>query len=163
MELKSCRVLVTPTSYGKNDLQLWTELEALVGEVVRNTFGRPLTAGETRGLIKGCDGYIAGLDTIDRAAIEAADRLKIIARYGVGVDGVDLDAAKERSIIVTNTPFANSVSVAELAIGLLFSLARSIPSAVATTKAGQWARPMGITLAGKTVGVIGLGAIGKQV
>ncbi|MBI3763237.1 MAG: hypothetical protein HY260_15430, partial [Chloroflexi bacterium] len=82
---------------------------------------------------------------------------------GVGVDGVDLDAAKERSTIVTNTPFANSVSVAELAIGLMFSLARSIPSAVATTKAGQWARPMGITLAAKTVGVIGLGAIGKQV
>jgi D-3-phosphoglycerate dehydrogenase len=162
-DLKSCRVLVTPTSYGQSDPRLRAELEATVGEVIYNTLGRPLTSAELRRLLPGCDGYIAGLDRIDRAALEAADRLKVIARYGVGVDNIDLAAAAEKSIVVTNTPFANASSVAELTIGLLLALARSLPTLVAQTKAGQWPRTTGLTLEGKTVGLIGLGAIGKQV
>jgi phosphoglycerate dehydrogenase-like enzyme len=113
-------------------------------------------------LIPGIDGYIAGLDAIDRAALAAADRLKVIARYGVGVDGVDLQAAGEQGITVTNTPNANSVSVAELALGLILALARQIPLAVSATRQGQWPRLAGVSLQGKTVGILGLGAIGKQ-
>ncbi len=163
LDLKSCRVLVTPTSYGRSDPRLRAELEAAVGEVIYNTTGRPLTSEELRVLLPGCDGYIAGLDVIDRAALEAADRLKIIARYGVGVDNVDLTAAAEKSIVVTNTPLANASSVAELTIGLMLALARSLPALVMQTKAGQWPRTTGLTLEGKTIGLIGLGAIGKQV
>ncbi len=163
LDLKSCRVLVTPTSYGRSDPQLRTELEAAVGEVIYNTAERPLTSEELRALLPGCDGYIAGLDTIDRAALEAADRLKVIARYGVGVDNVDLAAAAEKSIVVTNTPLANAVSVAELTVAFILALARSLPMLAAQTRAGEWPRLMGISLEGKTVGLIGLGAIGKQV
>lgn len=134
-----------------------------MGEVIYNTLGRPLTSEELQALLPGCDGYIAGLDAIDRAALEAADRLKVIARYGVGVDNIDLAAAAEKSIVVTNTPLANASSVAELTIGLILALARSLPTLVAQTKAGQWPRTTGLTLEGKTVGLIGLGAIGKQV
>lgn len=162
-DLKACRVLVTPTSYGKNDPQLRRELEAVVGEVVYNPFERPLTSPEVRNLLPGCDGYIAGLDQIDRAALQAADQLKVIARYGVGVDRVDLAAAADKSIVVTNTPLANAISVAELTIGLMLALARSIPALVTETRAGGWPRTAGVTLEGKTVGLIGLGAIGKQV
>ena len=92
-DLKSYRVLVTPTSYGRNDPKLRIDLEAQVGEVVYNTKGRPLTSDELVQVIPQIDGYIAGLDKIDRAVIGAARRLKVIARYGVGVDGVDLNAA----------------------------------------------------------------------
>ena len=162
-DLKSCRVLVTPTTYGIAEPSLRTELESTVGEVIYNDLGRPLSSDELRLRLRGIDGYIAGLDTIDRAALESADRLKVIARYGVGVDKVDLAAAWERSIVVANTPDANSVSVAELAVGLMISLGRSIPQSIFELKSGKWPRNRGLTLQGKTVGLIGFGAIGKEV
>jgi D-3-phosphoglycerate dehydrogenase len=162
MDLKKARLLVTPTSYGKNDPRLKTELEQLVGSVTYNPTGKPLSSAEVAALLPGMDGYIAGLDIIDRLALEKADHLKVIARYGVGVDQVDLEAAKEKGIIVTNTPGANSVSVAELALGLMLALARQIPEAVRSVQKGMWPRYAGVSLEGKTVGILGLGAIGKQ-
>ena len=162
-DLRACRVLVTPTSYARHDPRLRVELEAAVGEVVYNTTGRPLTSAEVRDLLPGCDGYIAGLDVIDRAALATADRLKVIARYGVGVEKVDLDAARERGIRVTNTPGANASAVAELALGLILALARQIPAAAQAVRAGAWPRLGGVGLEGKTVGLLGLGAVGRQV
>jgi D-3-phosphoglycerate dehydrogenase len=162
MNLKECRLLVTPTSYGKNDSRLKTQLEAQVGEVLYNPTGKPLTSAEVARILPGIDGYIAGLDAIDEQALQAADRLKVIARYGVGVDNVDLAAARAKGIVVTNTPGANSVSVAELALGLMLALARQIPEAVEAVHQGKWPRYSGISLEGKTIGILGLGAIGKQ-
>jgi D-3-phosphoglycerate dehydrogenase len=162
MDIKQARLLVTPTSYGKNDPRLKSELEALVGEVVYNPTGKPLSSAEVAALLPGVDGYIAGLDVIDHSALEKADHLKVICRYGVGVDNVDLAAAKERGIVVTNTPGANSVSVAELALSLILALARQIPEAVQAVHEGKWPRLSGISLENKTIGILGLGAIGKQ-
>lgn len=163
MDLKSCRVLVTPTSYGKTDNRLFTELESLVGEVVYNTTGKPLPAAEVARLLPGMDGYIAGLDEINGDALRAADRLKVVARYGVGLDNVDLDVAREKGICVTYTPGANSASVAELTVALILSLGRKVPEAVAATRAGGWPRWAGISLVGKNVGLLGFGSIGKHV
>jgi D-3-phosphoglycerate dehydrogenase len=163
MDLKSCRILVTPTSFGKYNKQLKTDLEETVGEVIYNTTGHPLTSDELVDILPGIDGYIAGLDWIDDAALAAADKLKVIARYGVGVDRVDLDAAEVQGITITNTPGANSASVAELTIGLILSLARHIPKGAAATRKGEWPRMNGLSLQGKTIGLVGLGAIGKQV
>ncbi|HZD55189.1 MAG TPA: phosphoglycerate dehydrogenase [Anaerolineales bacterium] len=162
MNLKEYRLLVTPTSYGRDDSRLKSELEALVGRVVYNPTGKPLTSSEVAQLLPGMDGYIAGLDEIDAHALNKADRLKVIARYGVGVDNVDLNAAREKGIVVTNTPGANSVSVAELALGLILALARQIPAAVEAVHLGKWPRYPGISLEGKSIGILGLGAIGKQ-
>ena len=162
MNLKECRLLVTPTSYGKNDPRLKSELEDLVGEVIYNPTGKPLSSAELAALLPGVDGYIAGLDVIDRAALQTADRLKVISRYGVGVDNVDIPAAREKGIVVTNTPGANAVSVAELALGLILALARQIPVAVESVHQGKWPRLSGVSLEGKTIGILGLGAIGKQ-
>jgi len=162
MELKHAHILVTATSYGKNDTRLKTELEALVASVTYNPTGKPLTSQQVAELLPGIDGYIAGLDIIDRSALEKADHLKVIARYGVGVDSVDLAAAREKGIVVTNTPGANSVSVAELALGLMLALARQIPEAVTAVHQGKWPRLSGLSLENKTVGLLGLGAIGKQ-
>ena len=162
VDLKASRVLVTPTSFGKADPRVRTELEAAVGEVVYNPFGRPLKSQEVASLLPGCHGYIAGLDEIDAAALTAADKLRVIARYGVGVDCVDLAAAAARGIVVTNTPLANAISVAELTIGLMIAVGRSIPELVGETREGKWPRKTGVTLYHKTIGLIGLGAIGKH-
>lgn len=162
-DLKTCRVLVTPASYGRHDPRLRADLEAAVGEVIYSERGKPLSSAELRDLLPGCDGYIAGVDVIDAAALAAADRLRVIARYGTGVDRVDLEAARARGIVVTNTPGVNSVSVAELTIGFMLALARTIPQANAATHAGQWPRLSGISLSGKVVGLVGLGAIGREV
>ena len=162
-DLKDFQVLVTPTSYARNDPNLRSDLEAEVGVVTYNTAGRPLSSQELLERIEECDGFIAGLDDINREVIEAANRLKVIARYGVGVDNVDLEAAREKGIVVTNTPGANSASVAELTVGLILSLARNIPPAVQATKLGEWPRMRGVSLVGKTIGLLGFGSIGRQV
>lgn len=162
-DLKTMRVLVTPTSFAKNDPNLRSTLEEQVGEVIYNTSGKPLCAADLMKLIPGIDGYIAGLDSITAEVIAAADRLKVIARYGVGVDAVDLDAARRKGVIVTNTPGANAASVAELTLGLMLALARDIPLAARSTRQGEWLRLQGISLEGKTIGLIGFGAIGREV
>ena len=162
MNLKDAKILVTPTSFGKNNRKIIENLESAVGEVVYNTTGKPLSAEALQKLIPGVHGFIAGLDTINADVIQAADALKVICRYGVGYDNVDLLAAGRRKIVVTNTPGANSVSVAELALGLMLSLARHIPESIQATRKGEWPRTNGLSLEGKTVAILGLGAIGKQ-
>ncbi len=161
--LRECKVLVTPTSFGKDDPGLKHALEKAVGEVVYNPYGRPLKSAELQPLIKNCDGYIAGLDEIDDSAIHASTCLKVIARYGVGVDRVNLEAATRRGIVVTNTPGANSVAVAELTIALILALARQLCQADEATHTGKWPRISGVGLNGKTVGLLGLGSIGFEV
>ena len=163
MDLKSMQVLVTPTSFGKSDPQLCRDLEAQVGKAVYNPSSKPLKAAELVRLLADMDGYIAGLDEINRQVIASAHKLKVIARYGVGFDNVDLQAAQEHGIIVTNTPGANSKAVAELTVGLMISLGRSLPQACQETKAGGWPRLPSFSLEGKNIGLYGLGAIGKQV
>ncbi len=161
--LKSMRILVTPTSYGKTDSRLKSELENLVGEVIYNPTSKPLRSAEVARLLAGVDGFIAGLDEIDRLALVQADRLKVIARYGVGVDNIDRTAAWEKGITVTNTPGANASAVAELTVGLILSLARRIPEAAAATRSGGWPRLTAVSLDQKTVSLLGFGAVGKQV
>jgi D-3-phosphoglycerate dehydrogenase len=160
--LKECKVLVTPRSYGSQDPSLKTDLEEMVGEVVYNTTGKSLQSEQLQEMLKDVDGMIAGLDDIDARALQAAPDLKVVARYGVGINNVDLEAAAEQGITVTNTPGANAVSVAELTIGLILNMLRPILPAVQKTRQGEWPRFKGYSLEGKTVGILGLGAIGKE-
>jgi len=94
--------------------------------------------------------------------LERADRLKVIARAGIGTDNIDKEAASKKGVIVMNTPFGNMITTAEHAIALMFAVARQIPEASASTHAGKWekSRFMGVELTGKTLGVIGAGNIG---
>jgi D-3-phosphoglycerate dehydrogenase len=99
---------------------------------------------------------------VTAAVISAAPELLVIARAGVGLDNIDLDAAKQAGIVVASTPDQNAISVAELAIGLMLSLARFIPAADRDTKKGNWNRHkfIGTELYGKTLGILGAGKIG---
>ena len=100
-----------------------------------------------------------------RQVIEHGVNLKAIGRAGIGLDNIDLEAAKEHNIKVLNTPGATSISVAELALGHMLALARHIPQATASLKAGKWEKKrfMGVELYGKTLGIIGIGRIGREV
>jgi D-3-phosphoglycerate dehydrogenase len=97
--------------------------------------------------------------------LDAAKKLKVVGRAGIGVDNVDIPAATAKGVLVMNTPFGNSVTTAEHTIALMMSLARQIPSADSTTKAGKWLKNkyMGVELTAKTLGIIGCGNIGSIV
>jgi D-3-phosphoglycerate dehydrogenase len=97
--------------------------------------------------------------------LDAAKKLKVIGRAGIGVDNVDIPAATAKGVLVMNTPFGNSVTTAEHTIALMMALARQIPSANATTQAGKWLKNkyMGVELTAKTLGIIGCGNIGSIV
>jgi D-3-phosphoglycerate dehydrogenase len=114
--------------------------------------------------IVGVDAAIVGLDAITARVLAAgAPELKIVARNGAGYSNVDMKAAAELGVRVTLTPGANSVSVAELVLGLILSLARQIPTLDAGVHRGNWARVLGTELYGKTLGVIGTGHVGGEV
>src|SRR5690348_11608361 len=97
--------------------------------------------------------------------LEAAKKLKVVGRAGIGVDNIDVPKATARGVIVMNTPFGNSITTAEHAIAMMFALARDLPVANASTQAGKWEknRFMGVELFAKTLGVIGCGNIGSIV
>lgn len=158
------KILITPTSFQKPvNARAKQMIEAFADEIVYNPQTRPLTAEEVAELLSGVDGYIAGLDYITAEAIAAAPKsLKVISRYGAGVDRVDLAAAKAKGIVVTNTPGTNSTAVCELAFALMLSLARHVPQMDAAVRSGEWPRANGMELCGKTLGIVGFGAIGKK-
>lgn len=121
---------------------------------------------ETLAAIADADALIIRSATkADAALIAAATKLKVIARAGVGVDNVDLEAASAKGIAVMNTPAGNTVATAELAFGLMLALARHIPQAYDSMQAGKWDRKsfMGTELRGKTLGIIGFGRIGRAI
>jgi len=105
---------------------------------------------------------IITLETIDRDVLEAYSNLKIVTIYGVGFDNIDIQAAKEKGIFVTNASGANATSVAELSLGLMLSVARNIINVNNLTKAGKWNLFLGTEISHKTLGIIGLGKIGKE-
>ncbi|MEI8200855.1 MAG: phosphoglycerate dehydrogenase [Eubacteriales bacterium] len=158
------KILVTPTSLTKDKKSDALDLlRAASCELAFNPLGRPLTEDELIPLLQDCDGYLAGLDYVTEKVLASCSKLKAISRYGVGYDRVDLQAAKARGIIVTNTPGVNAAAVAELAMTLVLSLARHVPMLDRKTRQGEWVRSTGIELGGKVMGVMGLGAIGKNV
>jgi D-3-phosphoglycerate dehydrogenase len=108
---------------------------------------------------------VRGRTKVTAAVIEAGSKLKVIGRAGVGVDNIDLEAAKAHSVTVVNAPVSTTLAVAELAFGLLLALAREFPRADAAMKQGQWLKKdfEGIELSGKTLGIIGAGRIGMEV
>jgi D-3-phosphoglycerate dehydrogenase len=114
-------------------------------------------------VIRDADVLIVGLQRITAKVLDAAKRLKVIGRCGVGLDNIDLKAAGAKGIPVVYTPGANAQAVADLTLGLMLALARKLPQADRMTREGQWKRIMGNDLWGKTLGICGLGQIGFNV
>src|SRR3569623_1863088 len=124
------------------------------------------TPEELAAIIGDYDGLAIRSSTkVTKAILDAALRLKVVGRAGIGVDNVDIPAASAKGVVVMNTPFGNSITTAEHAIALMFALARQLPEADASTQAGKWEknRIMGVELTSKTLGLIGAGNIGSIV
>ena len=125
-----------------------------------------LSPAELRAIIAPFDGLaVRSATKVTRELMEAAPNLKVVGRAGIGVDNVDVTSATARGVVVMNTPYGNAITTAEHAIAMMFALARQIPEASASTKAGKWEknRFMGVELFGKTLGLIGCGNIGSIV
>ena len=157
------KILITSTSYGQKDKTPLELLQSKGYEITWNETGKPLSASDLIGKLNGCTGVVAGLDHFTAEVFENVNDLKVVARYGVGLDRVDLDAAKKKGVIVTNTPTANSDSVADLAVGLMLAAARHLVEGHRQTMEGGWPKLFGVSLFRKTVGLVGLGRIGARV
>jgi D-3-phosphoglycerate dehydrogenase len=157
------RVLIGSRVFGTASPEHLARLADSDCEVIPNTLGRSYRAAELLTALRGVDAIITGTDELTAEVINAADRLKTIAKHGVGVDNIDLEAAHARGIIVTATPGAIQDSVADLTLALLLALARHIVPAHLAVAAGGWQGFPGIELRDKTLGIVGLGRIGKEV
>lgn len=156
-------VLVTATGFSQRCAEGFAALQAAGVRVVENPHGRPLTPAELHPLLADVEAVIAGVDAWDAAALAAAPRLRVIARFGVGLDNIDQEEAARRGVVVRNVPGGNANAVAELTLGLMLAGLRGIVDLHLSTRAGAWSRFVGRELAGRTVGLVGFGDIARRV
>jgi phosphoglycerate dehydrogenase-like enzyme len=155
-------LIATPTLAGPD----WPFLDVLRGaglEVVYPRQRKALTEDDLLVELEGVAAVVAGMEPYTRRVIEASQGLRVIARVGVGYDAVDTDAAAERGVAVTVTPGVNQESVAEHTFALMLALARSVVPMHLAIRGGGWRRDSGVPLRGRTLGLVGLGRIGKEV
>lgn len=157
------KILATPRSYGKNMPELFEQLEAAGYEVVRNSTGGILEKEQMKALIADCSGIIVGVDPLDAEVLSCAPRLRAIAKYGVGVDNIDLDYCKAHGIKVSRTVGANSEAVADYAMTLIMAVARKAVVIDRKCRGRDWSKISTRDVSGATLGLFGLGAIGKHV
>ena len=156
------KILVTPRAFAKSGMEQIERLRKEGCEVHVNETGKSYTKEEFISYAKDVDGIIIGVDLADKEMLDQCPNLKAIAKYGVGVDNIDMEYAQKKGIKVSRTIGSNSLSVAEHAMGLIFTLAKNTYSAVQDVKNGNWNKVYGFELQGKTIGIIGFGNIGKN-
>jgi len=157
------KVLITTIPFGQVNSEPLDLLDENGIDYVINPLNRKLQPGELTELIEDFDALIAGTEQINRDVFTRAQNLKFISRVGIGLDSVDLNAAKENGVGVSYTPDAPAPAVAELTIGLMISLARSITKSDNDFSKGTWERYFGYRLAEMNIGIIGGGRIGEKV
>jgi len=157
------RILVTPRSFGKSNRAPLALLEQQGYEIMWNQLGRLYQEDELEAIIGDVEGLIVGLDPITARVMARGKNLKVIAKYGVGVDNIDIHEAKRRGIKVTYTPGANNQSVADFTIALLLTLCRNVIELDHRVRNHQWEKTIGTEIYGKTIGIVGTGEIGKGV
>ena len=156
------KILVTATNYSKYCQAGKKMLEEKNYEIIENPHGRPYTYNELKDIVCDIDGVIAGVDTWDESIFKEAGKLKVIARFGVGVDNIDLKATEKHGIVVCNAPGINSSAVAEHTVAIILSLLRRIPDLNEKVRKGEWIRPMFHELKTQTIGFLGFGAVAKN-
>lgn len=155
------KVLITSRSFGQVSDE---PNEILKGNNIEAHFNNnPFDEKKFEEEIDQYDGLVIGAHKITRDQMKKAKKLKIIAKHGAGLDNIDLEAAKDMGIKVTNTPGTNSNAVADVAFGLIIDSARKISKGAKDVKAGNWERIIGVDVYGKTLGLVGFGAIAKNV
>ncbi len=154
-------VSICSRSFSVNPI-LREEVLAKYRDVDFNESGEKLDGERLVEFLRGHQKAIVGLEVIDGDLLDRVPELKVISKYGVGLDTLDLQAMSERGVRLGWTPGVNSRSVAELVLGVAISLLRHLPALVPEVRLGEWRQPVGRCLTGKTVGIIGWGAVGRE-
>jgi D-3-phosphoglycerate dehydrogenase len=157
------KVLIATRSFGSTSQKPWQVLAEAGCETVQADMGQKMTEQRLIELLDGMDGAIVGVVPMTAHVIENVPSLRVVSMHGVGFDHVDLGAAARKGLVVANCPGANDQAVADLAIGLMVAVARQIPFVDQDIRNGKWGRYHGSELWRKTLGLIGLGRIGRGV
>lgn len=157
------KVAVGASSFADGSSLPMKELEDRGMEVIKNPFGRRLTEDETIAHLQDADGLLAGLEPLNERVFAASPQLKAVARIGIGMDNVDLQAAERHGIKVSNTPEGPTEAVAEMTLTMLLTLIHQAKPSDADIHAGLWKKRMGKSIRGLRVLVVGYGHIGRKV
>lgn len=156
-------VLITTPSFGRQSNAPWKALEDAGVAVRRPNAAHPLTAAQLAEEARSLPALIVGLDVVDESVFAALPSLKVVAKHGVGVDNIDLSAARAAGVRVVNAPGANAGAVADLTLGAMLSIARQLPAAHRSMLEGRWETFPGVELRDRTLGILGFGRIGQGV
>lgn len=157
------KVVVTPRGFAKCGLDNVKIMNEAGLSVEYNDTGCAYTKEEFYKKTEDAEGVIVGVETVDRAYIDAHPKLKAVVKFGVGVDNIDVEYCKEKGIYVGRTVGSNSQSVAETAISFVIADSKNLFESIADTRTHGWSKMTGYEIAGKTIGIAGFGAIGKKV
>lgn len=155
------KVVITPRGFANYGLDDVKRMEAKGIEVDFNQTGKAYSPEVFLEKCKDADGIIVGVDQIDRSFIEQCPNVKVICKFGVGTDNIDLQAAQDHAILVGRTVGSNSIAVAEHVVSLMFLASKNLFSTIQDSKQGKWDKPTGCELHKKTLGIVGFGAIGR--
>ena len=156
------KILITPRAFAKSGREVIRELEKKGYSVIFNDTGKSYSPEVFLNLAKDADGIIIGVDKADRKVLESCTHLKAISKYGVGVDNIDMEAAKELGISISRALGANSKSVAEHTMALLLDLAKNVTRSTVSVRSGNWDKVYSTELYGKIIGIIELEYLGKE-
>lgn len=157
------RIVITASALLQGENPVLEALRAAGYEPVVHPPGGPASRDELRGYLQGAVGMIAGMDRIDDELLAEFPDLRVISRFGVGYDAIDVAAATRHGVTVTYIPDAMVESVADLTLGLMLAVARRIPELDRSVKAGEWNRQLAVDVARRTLGIVGTGRIGMAV
>lgn len=157
------KVLTTARAFWMSGQAAETALETAGCTVTRSKEAGPLPEEDLIAALQGCEAVVASMDPFNARVFAACPQLKIVSRCGVGIDSVDLAAATQAGVVVTNTPGAMTEAVADYTFGLMLAAARRIPQGDALMRNGGWGEYPGVLVYGKTLGLVGLGQIGRSV
>lgn len=155
------KVVVTSRSFSVHPVLRKELLDRYPGAVFNET-GRQLSAEELRVVLADATKAITALETVDDALLASAPRLRVLAKYGVGLDMIDLEALSRRGVMLGWQGGVNRLAVAELALTFMLSLVRKVAHSNALVRAGGWTQVKGRQLSGKTVGIVGVGNVGRE-
>ena len=157
------KILITPRSFAQYSNEPYKKLADAGITVISNPVGGILNKDQMIEHTKDIDGIILGIDPMDADVLDTASQLKVISKYGVGTDNIDLEYCKKHGIEVTITQNANSEAVADYAFALMLAVARKVVEIDKGCRQGDWGKKVAVDVFGKKIGVIGLGAIGRGV